>query len=44
MALARLTGLSLDAMLAGRITQVDVCPACGAKRAKEIAAGAGGAS
>jgi hypothetical protein len=32
-ALARLTGLSLDAMLSGRLTEAGVCPACGGKRA-----------
>lgn len=32
LAVARLTGLSLDAMLAGRLTEVGVCPSCGARR------------
>jgi hypothetical protein len=32
-AVARLTGLSLDSMLAGRLTEAGVCPVCGGKRA-----------
>lgn len=32
LAVARVAGLSLDAMLAGRLTDAGTCPACGAKR------------
>jgi hypothetical protein len=35
LAVARVAGLSLDAMIAGKLTDAGKCPSCGAKRAEE---------
>jgi hypothetical protein len=44
LAVARLTGLSVDEMLAGRLVDADRCPSCGVKRPAPDAKPAEGAS